>query len=169
MELLGLIAGGAVGAALGCAVKLPMWPITGAILGSAAVNLVLAGATTVPSELSFFAQVIVGTAVGAAVLPGFTKQLGNLMLPAVLVVLTLVAAGISAAVVMSQLGLLDSSEALLGMVPGGIAEMVAAASTLEADSALVAGMHVIRLLISLWTLPLLVRWALSWRREGDDG
>ena len=169
VELLVLIASGAVGATAGRFLKLPMWPITGALLGSAVANIIQASAVTMPFELSFFAQVLVGTAVGASVLPGFVKQLGTLILPAIVVVLTLVVAGVGSAVIMSYFHLVGPSESLLGMVPGGVGEMVAASSALDADSALVAGIHVIRLLITLWMLPFLVRWALSWKRPGEPG
>ena len=166
IQLLVLIASGAVGAAIGRLLKLPMWPITGALLGSAVANMIQTSAVTMPFGLSFFAQVLVGTAVGASVLPGFLKALGALILPAVVVVLTLVVAGVSSAIVMSYFHLIGPAESLLGMVPGGVGEMVAASSALGADSALVAGIHVIRLLITLWTLPLLVRWASRWKRPG---
>ena len=166
IQLLVLIASGTAGAAIGRLLKLPMWPITGALLGSAVANMIQSSAVTMPFGLSFFAQVLVGTAVGASVLPGFLKALGALILPAVVVVLALVVAGVSSAIVMSYFHLIDPAESLLGMVPGGVGEMVAASSALGADSALVAGIHVIRLLITLWTLPFLVRWASRWKRPG---
>lgn len=163
VDLLVLLGSGAVGAVLGGLARLPMWPITGALIGSAVANVLLATTVTMPGALSFFAQVLVGTAVGASVLPGFLRQLRTLILPAMAVTATLVAAGLSAAVLMSVLGLVGPRESLLGMIPGGVGEMVAASAALGADSALVAGMHVVRLLITLWMLPLLVRWAMTWR------
>lgn len=163
-ELAVLVVSGAVGAGTGRFLKLPMWPITGALLGSAAAGMVMRSTITMPFGVSFFAQVLVGTAVGASVLPGFVKQVGRLIIPALVVVFTLVTAGISSAAIISYFHLLGPGEALLGMVPGGIGEMVAAAAVLDADSALVAGIHVVRLLITLWTLPLLVRWASTWKR-----
>jgi len=171
VDLLVLLATGALGAALGGLARLPMWPITGALVGSAVGNVLLGTSVTMPGGLSFFAQVLVGTAVGASVLPGFLGQLRTLILPAVAVTLTLVAAGLSAAALMSAFGLVGPRESLLGMIPGGVGEMVAASAALGADSALVAGMHVIRLLVTLWTLPLLVRWAMGWRpgpRKADS-
>ena len=167
VELLILLASGALGAAIACLLKLPMWPITGAILGSAAANLIMRADTAMPVELSFVAQVLVGTAVGASVLPGFIKQVGRLIVPAVVVVLSLVLLAISSAVLLSALGLIAPSEAVLGMIPGGVGEMVAASAALGIDSALVAGVHLIRLLLIIWTLPLLVRWALTWQRPDD--
>jgi len=163
MELLVLIASGAAGAVAGRFLRLPMWPITGALLGSAAAHIALGGMVDMPPALSFFAQILVGCAVGASVMPGFMKQLGSLILPAAIVAFTLVIAGISCAIVMIWLGFIGPDEALLGMVPGGVGEMVAASSALGANSAMVAGIHVVRLLVTLWLLPVLVRWAMHWR------
>lgn len=168
IELMVLLAAGAAGAGIANRLKLPMWPITGALLGSAAANVIMAAGTSLPFGLGFAAQVLVGTAVGASVLPGFAREIGKLIVPAVTVVAVLVTAGIAAGAVMSWLGLLDQTEALLGMVPGGVGEMVAAASALSADSALVAGIHVIRLLLMIWTLPLLIRWAMRWEPPRDE-
>lgn len=167
LELVILVASGAAGAAIAGLLKLPMWPITGAILGSATASLVMATEVDMPSWLSFSAQVLVGTAVGASVLPGFLKQLGALLAPASVVVVSLVALAISGGALLSVLGLVDAEEALLGMIPGGVGEMVAASAALGADSALVAGIHLIRLLLLIWTLPLLVRWAAGWKRRGE--
>lgn len=162
IELLILLGAGAAGATAGRLLRLPMWPITGALLGSAAANVIMAATISLPFGLGFAAQVLVGTAVGASVLPGFAREIGKLIAPAATVVAVLVTAGIAAGVVMSWLGVLGQTEALLGMVPGGVGEMVAAASALSADSALVAGIHVIRLLLMVWTLPLMIRWAARW-------
>lgn len=166
-ELLILLACGVAGAALAALIKLPMWPITGAILGSATANLVLAADTSMPFELSFVAQALVGTAVGASVQAGFIKQIGRLIVPAVVVVLSLLVVAISTAVLLAYLGLIDPGESVLGMIPGGVGEMVAASSALGADSALVAGVHLIRLLLIVWTLPVVLRWASTWKRPGE--
>ena len=149
---------------MGRLLKLPMWPISGALLGSAAANVWMAAEVLLPFSLGFAAQVLVGTAVGASVLPGFAREIRKLIAPAVIAVAVLVIAGIGAGVALSALGILGQTEALLGMVPGGVGEMVAAASALSADSALVAGLHMIRLLLMIWTLPLLIRWAARWER-----
>ena len=164
LEVGALILSGVLGAALGRLLRLPMWPITGALVGSAIMHVLLHSTVLLPSGVGFVAQVLVGTAVGAAVLPGFARQVGRLILPVVIVVFTLVAAGISSAALMSYFNVLHASEAFLGLVPGGVGEMVAAASTIGADSALVAGIHVVRLLISLWMLPVMVLWARNWKR-----
>ena len=50
------------------------------------------------------------------------------------------------------------------MVPGGVGEMVSAVASLGGDSALVAGMHLVRLLVVVTVMGALVRWFR--RREG---
>jgi uncharacterized protein len=55
-------------------------------------------------------------------------------------------------------------EAVFGMVPGGVGEMVAAVASIEGDSALVAGMHLVRLLVVVTVMGALVRW---FRRRGE--
>ncbi|WP_233206256.1 AbrB family transcriptional regulator [Cryobacterium sp. N19] len=171
LHLIVLLASGGLGAIGGYLLRLPMWPITGALVGSAVANIALQSSTGMPSQLSFVAQVLVGTAVGSTVLPGFMRQVRRMLVPVLVVVLSLVGAGLSFAVILSALGFLDAPEAFLGLIPGGVGEMVSAASGVGADSALIAGIHVVRLLISLWTLPLLIRWASRWRRRqsGDPG
>lgn len=171
LELIALLASGGLGAIAGYLLRLPMWPITGALVGSAVVNITVQSTTPLPAALSFIAQVLVGTAVGSTVLPGFAKQVRRMLVPVLVVVLALVGAGLSFAAILSTLGVLDAPEAFLGLIPGGVGEMVSAASGVGADGALIAGIHVVRLLVSLWTLPLLIRWAGRWRRRqsGDSG
>ncbi|WP_404287392.1 AbrB family transcriptional regulator [Glutamicibacter arilaitensis] len=161
--LLLLLGGGVVGAVAARLLKLPMWPITGSIVGSAAAALIFSVTAAVPSIFGFFAQVLIGTAVGAAILPGFLKQLRRLLLPAVVIAGLLISVGIGGACLAIMTGMLEPRVALLGLVPGGVGEMVAASTALNADSALVAGLHILRLLASLWTLPLLIRWANTWK------
>jgi uncharacterized membrane protein AbrB (regulator of aidB expression) len=81
------------------------------------------------------------------------------------VLIVAVGAGIGAALTLG--GALGPTPALLGSIPGGVGEMVAAAAGLGGDSGLVAGMHLIRLVVVLSALPLLLRWAR--RLEERDG
>jgi uncharacterized membrane protein AbrB (regulator of aidB expression) len=48
-------------------------------------------------------------------------------------------------------------EAVFGMVPGGVGEMVAAVASMGGDSALVAGIHLVRLLVVVSVVGWLVR------------
>lgn len=165
-ELLILIGCGAAGAAIASLLKMPMWAITGSILGSAMGNLVMAAHTTMPSWLTFTAQVLIGTAVGASVQPGLARQLGKVIVPAAIVVSSVVVVAVSGATLLIYLHLAGPVDSVLSMLPGGVGEMVAASASIGGDSALVAGIHLVRLLLVIWTLPLLVRWASRWKRHG---
>lgn len=168
--LLIVLAAGVVGAVLAKLIRLPMWSITGSLLGSAAAQISMAITVDFPDPIAFSAQVLIGTAIGASILPGFLAKVGRLIFPASIIVTALLGVGLSSALVLSYFDLIAPPEAFIGMVPGGVGEMVAAAAALERNSALVAGIHIVRLLISLWTLPLIIRWAASWKRYGEtDG
>ena len=65
--------------------------------------------------------------------------------------------------VSNGLGLVES---VFGMVPGGVGEMVAAVASIDGDSALVAGMHLVRLVVVVSVMGSLVRW---FRRRGARG
>ena len=166
VALLGLLAGGSVGAALGRLVRLPMWPLTGALLGSSAVHLVIGGGGALPSWLVFVAQILVGSTVGARLGPTVLREFRQVLAPGTVAVLATVAAGIGLGLALwwsNGLGLL---EAVFGMVPGGVGEMVAAVASLGGDSALVAGMHLVRLLVVVSVIGWLTRW---FQRRDESG
>lgn len=164
-ELALLVLGGVVGAGAARALRLPMWPLTGALVGAAAARLAMSSSVQIPNTWSVGAQVLVGTAVGATVAPDLLRQFRAVLVPGVVAVVALVGVGAGCGLAMGAAGILEPTVAAFGMVPGGVGEMVAAAQALRADSALVAGIHVVRLLVVLWSLPLLVRWVT--RRFGD--
>lgn len=164
-ELVLLVLGGAVGAGAARALRLPMWSLTGALFGTAAVHVATNSSGQIPNSWSVGAQVLVGTAVGATVAPDLLRLFRAVLVPGVVAVVALIGVGVGCGLAMGAAGVLDPTVAAFGMVPGGVGEMVAAAQALQADSALVAGVHVVRLLVVLWSLPLLVRWVT--RRFGD--
>ena len=61
------LASGALGAAAGWVVRLPMWPLTGSIAGAAIMHALVSGSSSAPSWWGVLAQVLVGAAVGAGI------------------------------------------------------------------------------------------------------
>ncbi|MQA10371.1 MAG: AbrB family transcriptional regulator [Pseudonocardiaceae bacterium] len=155
--LLGLLGAGILGAAIGKLARFPFWPLSGAILGAAAFHLAAGGAASVPWWWSFGAQVLIGTVVGAKLGPAVLRDFRLVLLPGTVAVLAIVAAGVGLGFALESVSALSRLEAVFGMVPGGVGEMVAAVTTLHGNSALVAGMHLVRLLIVIVSLPWLVR------------
>lgn len=161
--LLALLAGGTAGAAVGRLVRLPLWPLTGALVGAAAVHIAMGGGVVLPSWCVFAAQVFVGSTVGARLGPTVLSEFRNVMVPGLVAVLVTVTVGVGLGVVLWASNDLGIVEAVFGMVPGGVGEMVAAVASLDGDSALVAGMHLVRLLVVVTVMGSLVRW---FRRRG---
>jgi uncharacterized protein len=164
--LLALLAGGSAGAAVGRLLRLPMWPLTGALVGAAAVHLALGGGQTLPPWCVFLAQVLVGSTVGARLGPTVLSEFRAVMVPGLMAVLVTVTAGVGLGLVLWAGNGLGLVEAVFGMVPGGVGEMVAAVASLGGDSALVAGMHLVRIFVVVTLMGLLVRW---YRRRDDRG
>jgi uncharacterized protein len=165
--LAGLLGGGAAGAAVGRLVRLPMWPLTGALIGAGAVHLAIGGADTIPSWCVFVAQVLVGSTLGASLGPGVLGEFREVMAPGLVAVLVTVIAGVGLGLALWSSNGMGLVEALFGMVPGGVGEMVAAVASLDGDSALVAGMHLVRVLIVISVMSAAVRWLR--RREPGRG
>lgn len=165
--LLGVFVSGAIGAAAGRLLRLPMWALTGAILGSAAFQLTVGGGGGLPWWWTFVAQVAVGSAVGSRLGPSVLQDFRAILVPGVTAVLVIIPAGIGVGLAIWATGRAGLVESVFGMVPGGVGEMVAAVAGLGGDSALVAGMHFVRLLVVLTALHFAVRWL---RRGGKaDG
>jgi uncharacterized protein len=165
-EMLLLLALGAAGAAVGWLVHLPMWPLTGAILGAVTVHLLGRGGLTTPSWMSTTGQLMVGCAVGSAIGRNLFRTVWRAGATGAVVVGAIVGLGVLIGTALSLTGLVDPAVGLLGSVPGGVGEMVAVAAGMHADSALVAALHVVRLMAVLLALPVLLRWARRWRAEG---
>jgi uncharacterized protein len=161
--LAALFAGGAAGAALGRLVRLPLWPLTGALLGAGAVQLAVGNGAPFPAWAVFVAQVLVGSTVGARLGPTVLQEFRLVVVPGVVAVVATVVAGIGLGLAVWWIMPVGLVEAVFGMVPGGVGEMVAAVASLGGDSALVAGMHIIRLLVVVTVMGALVGW---FRRRG---
>ena len=162
--LAGLLAGGSAGAAVGRLIRLPMWPLTGALIGASTVHLALGGGGVLPSGLVFVAQVLVGSTLGARLGPTALREFRAVMTPGMVAVLVTVAAGIGLGLALWSSNGMGLVEAVFGMVPGGVGEMVAAVASLGGDSALVAGIHLVRLLVVVSVMGWLARW--FQRRDG---
>jgi hypothetical protein len=114
---------------------------------------------TPPGSWSVAGQLLVGSAVGSMVGKNFFASVRSVSGPGAAVVLPIIAVGAGAGVLLAVTGVLEPTPAVLGSVPGGVGEMVAATAGLGGNSGLVAGMHLIRLVVVLLTLPWLLRWA----------
>ena len=138
------------------------------VLGSLAVAIPLTAAhidlSATPMLASNAGQCLLGCALGARFEPDFLKGAHRFIIAVAASVL--VAIGLSAVVaaVAAELTGLYPATVVLGMAPGGIAEMCITAKVLQLGVPLVTAFHVTRVVVLLLvTAPLFAR-AQSWRR-----
>lgn len=165
-QLIGLILSGVAGAWLARLARVPMWPMTGAVIGAGSFHLLAPGDVRLPPGWVFLAQVAVGTSVGSRLGRSLVRDFRRVVLPGVLVMTTVVPAGIGMGLLLARMDGIGELESTFGMVPGGVGEMVAAVTALGGDSAVVAAMHLVRLLVVIWTIHLMGAWLRS--RDGDS-
>jgi membrane AbrB-like protein len=139
--------------------RVPMWPLTGAIAGTAAVHLSLGLSVDMPRALTIAAQILVGTAVGSRVDLRQFAGVRRLAGPAALTVVGVVGTGVALGLGLGATGLVDHVTGALGTIPGGGGEMVAAAEALQADGSVVAAMHVVRVFLVVTLLSWMLEWA----------
>lgn len=158
MSVLVLLAAGVAGAALARLLRLPMWPFTGAVLAVALLQQLHHVELGLPGWWSLVAQILVGTAVGGRLGREVLLEFRSVLAPGVVVVLTVIPAGVGLGILVHYWTGLPALDTVFGLVPGGVGEMVAATASLNGNSALVAGMHLARLLVVVWTAHVAVRW-----------
>lgn len=173
LALAAVMAGSLTAALLFHWVKLPMWPLTGGLVGAAAVNMGFGLEAEVPHVISLTAQLLIGTAIGAAVGPEILRQFARFLAPGTLAVVAVLGWGVLFGWLFGVWGLLAPAESMLALMPGGVGEMVAVAVALDLDGAVVIGAHMVRLFTVVWSLPL-VFWAAEtmyrkWIRQSEEG
>lgn len=158
LPLLAVMAGSASAALIFRWCRIPLWPITGGLVGAAAINLGFGLAVQVPELIVLLAQLLVGTAIGATIAPDTFRQFKRFLAPGTLAVGAVLGAGLLFGWAFAALGILDPAEAMLSLMPGGVGEMVTAGVALGFDGAVIIGAHMVRLFTVLLSLPL-VLWA----------
>src|SRR5690606_7579607 len=94
VSLLAVLAG-SLGAALAFRwARVPLWALTGGLVGAAAVNLGLGLEVEAPNLLVLGAKLLIGTAIGASLSPDVFRQFMRFFGPGVLAVTTVLAVGV---------------------------------------------------------------------------
>jgi membrane AbrB-like protein len=137
----------------------------GGLIGAmvAVAWLKLSGVTLpgVPGALQFVALVIVGWDLGTKFNRQLLAAVGGNLLPLVSVVGAFLVMGWVLAWTLWKAGLMDPVTAVLATSPGGLVQMGALTSEMEANVALVVGFHVLRIVSVLLSAPLISRLASS--------
>lgn len=158
MALLGTLVVGVVGGLIGERLRLPAGALLGAMLAVGAVNLAGAHMVSLPVPFRTVAKLLVGTYLGSLLTIETFRLLRQLALPATLMVVITILAGLVGGFVLTRLAGVDVHTALLGSAPGGSTEMtLVSLSYDEANPPLVAALQIVRIVAVIFTVPLVVR------------
>jgi len=135
----------------------------GALIGAMAViaGLKLYGVDVVevPGSVRFLALLVIGWDLGTKFNKDLLSAVTNNLLPLVLVVGAFLVMGWVLAWMLWKLGLMDPVTAVLATSPGGLVQMGALTSEMEANAALVVGFHLLRIVTVLLSVPIISRLA----------
>lgn len=129
--------------------------ILGAMVGAGAVTLLSGRPAPVPRPLVDGAFVLIGTAIGVTITRQTVRNLGRVLVPALLAAVLIILAGLLIAYLLRALGLAPPGD-LLATSPGALSVMSAMAIEQGTGAVEVAMFHLVRVVLVLLSLPLLV-------------
>jgi uncharacterized protein len=139
--------------------RFPAGGLIGAMVVVAGFKLSGTAVPGVPGIVRFVALLVIGWDLGSK----FNKQLlatvGDNLVPLVSVVAAFLIVGWVLAGILWKAGLMDPVTAVLATSPGGLVQMGALTSEMEANAALVVGFHLLRIVSVLLSVPLVSRLA----------
>lgn len=147
-----------IGGKIGLKLKLPAGALIGAMLlvGAAKIFTGMLEQFQPASSLRFFVQMSLGAMIGLL----FSKKIRSLRLKDLLLIFTVGLGSVATSFLFGWLFHLLFSQTLVTSIiastPGGIAEMLTLADSVQANTEIVAFVHVMRFLILVLSLKLLI-------------
>ncbi|MGD9145829.1 MAG: AbrB family transcriptional regulator [Anaerolineae bacterium] len=157
---LGLLAG-----ALALRFRVPTGDLVGPILVVGGINLLGGGIGPLAPGFRQAAMLFIGISVGVQMSRQSLHRLRQVALPAAIMIVTLISAGLLMGWGLSRLTTLDLVSALLSGVPGGASTMPLIAHDVGGDMRLVAALHLMRQLVMLVLVPLTLGYLFRNRRH----
>lgn len=150
LALAALLAGGALLALLGQRLRQPNPWLLGPILFAAAGAIWLDQPLSLPPGTSELGQWLIGSALGCHFSREFFRRAPRFLALVLGATLLAMCAAALAAEALGWLGALDQRSLMLGMMPGGIAELSLTAEALALSVPLITGLQVLRLMCVLF-------------------
>lgn len=150
LALAALLAGGALLALLGQRLRQPNPWLLGPILFAAAGAVWLDQPLSLPPGTSELGQWLIGSALGCHFSREFFRRAPRFLALVLGATLLAMCAAALAAKALGWLGALDQRSLMLGMMPGGIAELSLTAEALALSVPLITGLQVLRLMCVLF-------------------
>jgi membrane AbrB-like protein len=134
----------------------------GALVGSMAAVVIakLSGGhlAALPSEAKIATQIVVGVIIGVSIKELTWASIKSLAIPAVVICVCLMLAGVVSGLILTHLLHIDPVTAFFSSMPGGMNEMALAASDYGAHGPSVVILHFVRLVVVLCTSVPLIKW-----------
>jgi membrane AbrB-like protein len=156
-EMLVLLACAVVGPFIGRTLRIPASRIVGPMIASAAVHITGLSHSPPPWEMVAVAQVVIGCSVGCRFTDTPLTQIMRIMAASVGATALMLATTAAFAVVLGNRTGLGWRPLMLAYSPGGLAEMSLIALSLGIETAFVATHHVLRILLIVFTAPLIFK------------
>lgn len=150
LALVALLIGGALLALLGQRLRQPNPWLLGPILFAAAGAIWLDRSLSLPPGTSELGQWLIGSALGCHFSREFFRRAPRFLALVLAATLLAMCAAALAAEALGWLGALDQRSLMLGMMPGGIAELSLTAEALALSVPLITGLQVLRLMCVLF-------------------
>lgn len=156
---------GTLGGLLGSRLKITGGTILGAMLVVITYKVLADKPWSVPKGYTLFVQILIGVMVGASYTPEIGRMLLKIIVPIILSTLMLVVAGLVMSLLLARVGVLDAPTAYLGTSPGAMSALITLAADSEANPAVVAAFHFVRVVFILVTAPLIFYLMKLWLPE----
>jgi len=147
----------AIGMALAKWLHIPGGAIIGAMILTAIARLLNAPLDEPPSWLRTVARIVLGLTIGATVTTETIQAVARALLPVSLMVVAMMALGLVVAWAVHRWAHMALPTALCGTAPGALSGMVTLADSLGGEGAVVASMHLVRLISVSLIVPAIVR------------
>ena len=167
IELLILAVCGTAGFFIAKLIRLPGAMIVGPMIVSAIVYLAGGVEGAPPQPLVALAQVVIGAGIGARFVGVDVRDLARPLALGFASGLLMMGAAIAIAVTLGPTLGLSSHALILALAPGGVAEMSLIALALDVDTAFIATMHIVRIVLIVALAPFVFR-MLGWTRPQAD-
>lgn len=132
--------------------KLPMGAMIGAMVAAAGFNLLTEHAYFY-SEVRVGLQLLTGAMIGSRIGKEEAKSMKTIILPTVLLLVGMVILNIGFGTAVYKFSELDAATALFAVTPGGATDMAMISADLGANTAYVAILQIIRIVIIITVLP----------------
>ena len=146
---------GLVGGLLGSRLKITGGTILGAMLAVIIYKVWADKPWPLPKEYSLVVQFLIGVMAGSSYTPETGRMLLQIAFPIIVSTLILVVAGFLTSLLLAKMGVLNAPTAYLGTSPGAMSALISLAADSEANPAVVAAFHFVRVVFILVTAPLM--------------